>query len=97
MKEEDFKNVETWALAVWFEMNELAKTMIRRTSWSKGAREIKRWCHEFWTDGVTPFGHALTEVEWYEIDTLWEKETQQIVTDAQKAIDYRIFKEWHEC
>ena len=97
LKEECFSNLDTWKLAVWFEMNQPMKKMVRQTSYYLGAPEISRWCHKLWASGETPAAIILQRVDWIELDALWSAESQRLFAETQKLIDYHAFKEWHEC
>jgi hypothetical protein len=95
--QEQFTNVETWNLVLWFEFNAPMKKIVRATSYYLGGGEIKRWCYKLWEGGKTPDGIPLSKVEWDEIHNLWSTESKRIFKETQKALDYRVFKEWNEC
>ena len=97
LKEECFSNPDTWKLAIWFEMNQQMKKMVRQTSYYLGPAEISRWCHKFWSSGETSEGIILERVDWTELDALWCAESQRLFAETQKLIDYHVFKEWYKC
>lgn len=97
LKETNFSNVETWRLALWFEMNPDVKRMVRKTSYYIGASEIERWCYKLWASGQTPDGVILNNVDWAEIDALWSAQSKKMFDKTQKLLDFRYFKKWHEC
>ena len=97
LKEEKFSNTDTWKMALWFELNPSMKKMVRQTAYFLGAAEISRWCYKLWETGATPSGIMLEQVDWTEIDKLWQEEAQRVVDETQRFLDHGTFKEWHEC
>jgi len=93
----EFSNDSTSNFYVWMELHPDFKKMVKRDSYYDGARAIRDWCEELWKDISPPDGIVLKEIKWLEIYSMWKEEAQSLLDEVQKKVDYKLFKEWHEC
>ena len=93
----EFSNDSTSNLYTWLELHPDFKRMVKRDSYYDGAKAIREWCKELWQDTAPPAGIVLKEVKWLEIYSVWRDETNSILDEVEKKLDYKLFKEWHEC